>query len=184
MNIRTNPLGLAAALALLVGATGCDQAPVAPENNTLSSAPVARAATPGDPISGQLFVVEALARPDQSVTPGGTTRYRGTVFLVELTGDVTGEFVAVQTSNWNKYGNGALKGETEGTLTWNGRTGDVHGTIVLPVRDFVLSGNWVFHGEGELAGHKLQMRLAGPLGCFPEAPCDYTGFVTVPASAD
>jgi hypothetical protein len=182
MERRVRTASLVAAFALFAAA-GCEEAPTTPDALAPPDAGAAQAANAGQAISGTLFVSDVLARPDESVTPGGTTRYRGTVFVATLTGDVEGEFTSVQTSNWNKYLNGALKGEAEGTVTWNGRTGGISGTIVLPLRDGVLYGDWVFHGDGELAGHKLQMKLNGPLGCPPTAPCDYTGFVRVPASA-
>jgi len=182
MERRLRNGGLIAAL-ILFATAGCDEAPTTPDTLTPPDVGEAPAASARQAISGELFVSGVLGRPDESVTPGGTKRYRGSVFAVAMTGDVEGEFVWTQISNWNKYGNGALIGKNEGVLSWNGRTGGISGTAAVGNHEFYLSGTWVFHGEGELEGHKIQITTEGPLGCPPTTPCVYSGFVTVPASA-
>jgi hypothetical protein len=168
---------------MALSAVGCDEAVTSPDHPTPPSVAEAQSTSARQAISGVLFVSDVLARPDESVTPGGTTRYRGSIFEVTMTGDLEGEFVWEQVSNWNKYGNGALIGKNEGTLSWNGLTGGISGTAAISTNDFYLSGTWVFHGDGELDGHKIQITAEGPLGCAPATPCVYSGFVTVPASA-
>ena len=161
---------LTAVLALALLTTGCGESPLTLADTPLEPDFAAVPAESGQPISGYLLVTGVLDRPNETVTPGGTTRYRGTVFVVGMFGDVEGEFTYVQTSNWNKSGNGALTGPVEGTASWNGLNGGVSApSATVSINEFAFGGGFVLHGDGELAGHKIQMAIEGPLGC--QSPC-------------
>ena len=96
--------------------------------------------------------------------------------MSEQTGDVPG--VVTFFYAWNHFfadGHMVAMGPFEGTVTWDGRTGDIRGmftTNCMPV-DGVPScdGIWVARGSGELKGVKFQVRWGTGLW-----PFDYEGY--------